>query len=160
VSLCLLGAAPGVFIPMLTTCSVIPNFMFMGACIVVYFYRKTNQDTQLFRVYWISLYMFRTVFPSIIRSPRLYVQHQVYVLQVRWLLTSGPEIFNKLEKVVRLVGFTIEIPQYQFIIEVPIEYFCSKLPFFNSLLFFPTELTQPYIPSRLPFAVSLNLSVS
>ena len=29
----------------------------------------------IFRVYWISLYMFRTVFPSIIRSSRLYKQH-------------------------------------------------------------------------------------
>jgi len=47
---------------------------------------------RIFRVYWISLYMFRTVFPSIIRSPRLYTQHQVYVIQVRWLLASGPEV--------------------------------------------------------------------
>ena len=31
----------------------------------------------IFRVYWISLYMFRTVFPSIIRSPRLYTQRQI-----------------------------------------------------------------------------------
>jgi hypothetical protein len=30
--------------------------------------------------------MFRTVFPSIIRS--LYIQHQVYVIQVLWLLAS------------------------------------------------------------------------
>ena len=30
--------------------------------------------------------MFRTVFPSIIRSLRLYVQHQVYVVPVLWLL--------------------------------------------------------------------------
>jgi len=30
--------------------------------------------------------MFRTVFPSIIRSLRLYIQHQVYVIQVLWLL--------------------------------------------------------------------------
>ena len=35
------------------------------------------------------LYMFRTVFPSIIRSLRLYIQHQVYVIQVLWLLASG-----------------------------------------------------------------------
>ena len=33
----------------------------------------------IFRVYWISLDMFRTVFPSIIRNSRLYIQHQVYV---------------------------------------------------------------------------------
>ena len=37
-----------------------------------------------FLVYWISLYMFRKVFPSIIRSSRLYTQHQVYVIQVSW----------------------------------------------------------------------------
>jgi len=36
-----------------------------------------------------SLYMFRTVFPSIIRSPRLYIQRQIYVTEVRWLLASG-----------------------------------------------------------------------
>jgi len=44
-----------------------------------------------FRVYWISLYMFRTVSPSIIRSSRLYTQHQLYVIQVSWLLTSRHE---------------------------------------------------------------------
>jgi len=33
-------------------------------------------------------YMFRTIFPSIIRSLRLYIQHQVYVIQVLWLLAS------------------------------------------------------------------------
>jgi len=32
--------------------------------------------------------MFRTVFPSITRSLRLYIQHQVYVIQVLWLLAS------------------------------------------------------------------------
>jgi hypothetical protein len=39
----------------------------------------------IFRVNWISLYMFRTVFPSIIKSSRLYIQHQVYVIQAHWL---------------------------------------------------------------------------
>ena len=33
----------------------------------------------IFRVYWISLYMFRSVFPSIIRSPRLYIQRQICI---------------------------------------------------------------------------------
>jgi hypothetical protein len=33
--------------------------------------------------------MFRTVFPSIIRSLRLSIQHQVYVIEVLWLLASG-----------------------------------------------------------------------
>jgi hypothetical protein len=35
-----------------------------------------------------TLYMFRAVSPSIIRSLRLYIQHQVYVIQVLWLLAS------------------------------------------------------------------------
>ena len=37
----------------------------------------------IIRVYWISLYMFRTVFLSIIRNLRLYTQNQVYVIQER-----------------------------------------------------------------------------
>jgi hypothetical protein len=36
--------------------------------------------------------MFRTVSPSIIRSLGLYIQHQVYVIQVLWLLASGNEM--------------------------------------------------------------------
>jgi hypothetical protein len=39
-----------------------------------------------------TLYMFRTVFPSIIRSLRQYIQHQVYAIQVLWLLASGTEM--------------------------------------------------------------------
>jgi len=35
-----------------------------------------------------TLYVFRTVPPSIIRSLRLYIEHQVYVIQVLWLLAS------------------------------------------------------------------------
>jgi len=35
-----------------------------------------------------TFYMFQTVSPSIIRSIRLYIQHQVYVIQVLWLLAS------------------------------------------------------------------------
>jgi len=35
-----------------------------------------------------KLYMIRTVFPSIIRSLRLYIQHQIYVTQVLWLFAS------------------------------------------------------------------------
>jgi hypothetical protein len=34
----------------------------------------------------VALYMFRTVFPSVVRSLRLYIQHQVYVNQI--LLTA------------------------------------------------------------------------
>jgi len=36
--------------------------------------------------------MFRTISPSIIRSLRLYIQHQVYVVYVLWLLASGNEM--------------------------------------------------------------------
>ena len=39
-----------------------------------------------------TLYMFRSVSPSIIRSLTLYIQHQVYVVQVLWLLASGNEM--------------------------------------------------------------------
>ena len=52
---------------------------------------KTIRCT-VFRVYWISLYMFRMVSPSIIRSSRLYMQHQVYVIQVSWLHARGHEM--------------------------------------------------------------------
>ena len=46
----------------------------------------------IFRVYWISIYMFRMVFPPIISSCRLYIQRQVYVIQVSWLLASRHEM--------------------------------------------------------------------
>ena len=39
-----------------------------------------------------TLYMFRAVSLSIIRSLRLYIHHQVYVIQVLWLLASGNEM--------------------------------------------------------------------
>jgi hypothetical protein len=35
-----------------------------------------------FIYFCITLYMFRTVFPSIIRSSGLYIQQQVYVIQI------------------------------------------------------------------------------
>jgi hypothetical protein len=82
--------------------------------------------------------MFRKIFPSIIRSSRLYTQHQVYVIQVSWLLASGQsnnlydiylmlcvqswtpddgckdhpkhvEWYSANSKIVHLVGFSIEI---------------------------------------------------
>jgi len=46
----------------------------------------------IFLVYWISLYMFRKVFPSMIMNSRLYIQHQVDVIQVSWLHASGHEM--------------------------------------------------------------------
>jgi len=38
--------------------------------------------------------MFRKVSPSIIRSQRLYIQHQVYVIQVLWLLAASKQPQN------------------------------------------------------------------
>jgi len=38
------------------------------------------------------IYMFLTVFPSITRSLRLYIQHQVHVIQILWLLASSHRI--------------------------------------------------------------------
>jgi hypothetical protein len=48
------------------------------------FCSKSNQMHQLFKFlcFGITLYMFRTVYVSIIRSSRLYIQQQVYVKQV------------------------------------------------------------------------------
>ena len=36
-----------------------------------------------------TLCMFRTVSPSIMRSLRLYIQHQLYVIRVMWLMMDG-----------------------------------------------------------------------
>jgi hypothetical protein len=38
--------------------------------------------------------MFWTVFPSIIKSLRLYIQLQVYVVQVPWILASGNDMLH------------------------------------------------------------------
>jgi len=58
---------------------------FIGPCIVLYFYSKTNQMHNISKLFYfvVALYMFRTVFPSIIRSLILYIQHQVYVKQIQ-----------------------------------------------------------------------------
>jgi hypothetical protein len=48
---------------------------------LTFFYSKTNQAHNISNLFYFAttLYMFQTVFPSIIRSLRLYIQHQVYV---------------------------------------------------------------------------------
>ena len=63
---------------------------FVWPCIVIYFYSKTNQMRNISNLFYFgtTLYMFRTVPSSIIWSPRLYIQHQVYVIRVLWLLAS------------------------------------------------------------------------
>jgi len=55
---------------------------FVGPCIVIYFYKKTNQMHNISNLFYFgtTLYMFRTVSPSITRSLRLYIQHQVYTI--------------------------------------------------------------------------------
>jgi len=57
---------------------------FVGLCIVIYFCSKTNQMHNISNLFYFgtTFYMFRAVFPSIIRSLRLDKQHQVYVTQV------------------------------------------------------------------------------
>ena len=54
------------------------------------FYNKTNQTHNISNLLYFGtkLYMFQMVFPSIIRSLRLYIQQHVYVIQVLWLLAS------------------------------------------------------------------------
>jgi len=54
----------------------------------MYFYSKTNQmhNFSILFYFGTTRYMFRTVFPSIIRSLRLYIQH--HTTQVLWLLAS------------------------------------------------------------------------
>jgi len=55
-----------------------------------YEYSKTSQMHNISNVFYFgtTLYMFQTVLSSIIRSLKLYIQHQVYVIQVLWLLAS------------------------------------------------------------------------
>ena len=66
------------------------DLTFVGPCIVIYFCSKTNQIQNILNLFYFgtTLYMFRTVSPSIIRSLRLYIQH--HTIQVLWLLASGP----------------------------------------------------------------------
>jgi len=60
----------------------------------IYFYSKTNKMHNASNLFYFGtkLYMFWTIFPSIIRSLRLYIQYQVYVIQVLWLLANGNEM--------------------------------------------------------------------
>jgi len=60
------------------------NLTFIEPCIVIYVYSKTNEMHNISNLFYfvVALYMFRTVFPFIIRSLRRYIQHQVYVKQI------------------------------------------------------------------------------
>jgi len=52
------------------------------------FCSNTNQMHNISNLFYFGtkLYMFQTVYPSVIRSLRPYIQHQVHVTQVLWLL--------------------------------------------------------------------------
>jgi len=54
---------------------------FVGPCIVIYFYSRTNQMHNVSNLFYFgtTLYMSRTVFPSIIRILRLYIYLMLYV---------------------------------------------------------------------------------
>jgi hypothetical protein len=55
------------------------------------FYSETNQLHNISHLFYFgtTLYLFRTVFPSIIRSLRLYIQHEVHAIQVLRLLLAS-----------------------------------------------------------------------
>jgi hypothetical protein len=69
-------------------CNKYVRLTFVGPYIVIYFYSKTYQMHNISNLFYFgtTLYMFRTVSPSIIRSLRLYIQH--HIIQVLWLLVS------------------------------------------------------------------------
>jgi len=54
------------------------NLIFIGPCIVIYSYSTTNNMHLLSQIIYLckSLYMFRTFFPSIIRSSKLRIQQR------------------------------------------------------------------------------------
>ena len=66
------------------------HLMFIEPCVIIYFYSKTNQIRQCikFILFRVTLNMFRTVFPSIIRNSRLYMQQQACVKQILCLFAN------------------------------------------------------------------------
>jgi len=69
--------------------TVYPTLQLAGQCLSKnYFYSKTNQMQIISHLSYFgtTLYMFRTVLPSIVKSLRLYIQH--HTIQVLWLLAS------------------------------------------------------------------------
>jgi len=55
-----------------------------------YFNSKNNQMHNISKLFYFgtTFYMFRTVSLSTIRSLRLFIEQQVYVIQVLWLLAG------------------------------------------------------------------------
>ena len=60
------------------------------------FYSKTNQMHNISNLFYFGakIYMFLTVFSSIIKSLRLYIQHQVYVIQVLLLIATTELVWH------------------------------------------------------------------
>jgi len=56
--------------------------MLVCSSVFIYFYSKTNQMHQCIKLFYFSMtqYMFRPVFPSSIRSSRLYIQKQAFAV--------------------------------------------------------------------------------
>ena len=73
----------------LSSCSGI-NSVYTDTRNIGLFLQQNQQDAQYLKFIYFgtTLYMFQTVSPSIVRSLRLYKQHQVYVIQVLWPLAS------------------------------------------------------------------------
>jgi hypothetical protein len=71
------------------------RLIFTGPCIVIYSYSTTNKINLLSKIMYSckTLYMFRTVFPSIIRSSKLRIQ-QRYVKQLPLHAAIGDEMRN------------------------------------------------------------------
>ena len=68
------------------------NLTFIGLCIVIYFRSKTNELHQFLKlILFCSNTLNVSVFPSIIRSLRLCIQHQLYV-RFCWLRASEKEM--------------------------------------------------------------------
>jgi len=64
----------------ITTYQFSTNLTFIGPCIVIYSYNKTKKNASVSQITRCkTLYMFRTVFPSIIRSSRLHICLLLYV---------------------------------------------------------------------------------
>jgi hypothetical protein len=67
------------------------NLIFIGPCIVIYSYSTTNKMHLLFQMIYSckTLYMIRTVFPSIIRRSKLRIQQRYMSNSCCYLLLSG-----------------------------------------------------------------------
>jgi hypothetical protein len=67
---------------------------------IFFFIAKPTRCTSFSNLFYfvVALYMFRMVFPSIIRRLKLYIQHQVYI-RFCWLLASVPASKQSAESV-------------------------------------------------------------